>query len=1576
MIKPDWNVFKAKFSDNPQFHFEWFCYHLFCKEFEQSFGIFRYKNQSAIETNPIEYDGEQIGFQSKFYDTSLSSNKEELLSTLDKTKRDYPELTKIYIYSNQEWTQSYPKKNNPTKKAKKTAAQTQIEDKAKKLKIQLEWRTSSYFESPFVTQTCHDFSKYFFINGSSVLDLIEVQENHTQSILKSIKSTMHFNGQEVSIAREEIQVALKDQSASISIVCGQGGVGKTVEVKKLLQNKENSQLYFAFKATEFELKKLNGLLDDISVSEFLNLFGDIDSKTLVIDSAEKLMDLDNQEPFKEFIDIAIESKWRVIFTTRDHYFDDLNHLCLEILQLVPTKLYISELTEDELESLSNKHGFRLPEDARLRELLRLPIYLNAFLKFYDATSEKSLDLPQFKNYLWNKIVKSGDVRREKTFVDIAVRRANEGKFYIPITGTDIEAAKSLSNDDVLGLEGSSFFISHDIYEEWALDKHIDLTFKNRNSVKEFFESIGLALPLRRSFRLWLSEKLHLYDAGIFFFIEQAFDEIEISSVWKDELIAAILLSDYSYSFFKKFKRELLKDELRLLQRVSFILRIACKEMDNYLLKLLGLNQNDEWYFTKPKGKGWNAFINFIFDNIDQIGFKNISSFIPALYEWNSSQKKGETTKKASLLCLGYYKWNEPQYSYSLDGKLSDSILKTIAYGAEEIKLELNDFIDEVCRTKKEGRSRYFDNFAKLVLKESDGLHIAKAIPDKVFELASVYWLKTHNHNAPYSEGYKEREHIFGVADEFDFNYHPESAYQTPIFNLLRFDLKATVDFILTFINKVTDNLIAHYSNTEFPTYRINIDGVDNEIVLDHHLWSSYRGADGAPDLVKSVLMALEKFFLELPEDTDSKVLESWLKYLLKNTKSSAICGVVASIVLANRDKLFNIAMYLFEVKEFFHFDTSRRAFDCQHKGQLEMLGTMFDGLNQNKTHQTERIKSCDAPHRGESLETLCLYYQLFALKGVVDEPEAQFRQNKLWDMLDTYYAEVDSSEDSESLKLWRMCLARMDRRKMEITTEDMGDKIAINFNPELTPDLKEMSDSHQTKQEQDYKYSNLLMWSRNKLEQKDNYKKYEQYESSTSNAIADLNRLVKTLTDEVIPPSENFLIFNRATHIYASAALLKYHFENLGDDDKLFCISIIEDCYGRLFDENYHYQISDGLDACFIILPDLFHHLPELRATLKLILIAGLIRTDSINIYGSQRFNAYAITAVTKLWDEFQEDVQTIYRGYLLLNPRRLDLIGKIRGESYEKKQYKVSFEDLWQRLMEKNKPILSAIEANDIADKFAIDYSTLDLQTKSVALFLLPNYSTGWSKEAFMRIVVVSALSLLTDDNGRSKDFHSTKEFFKKSAFYILSSKVDDIAELLQPFVSHFQSSEGTADLLEEFVLAQDRVGAYDQFWEIWELFRPKMVELAQNGHLHYRFEKVIKSYLCALPWWKAEARSWHTFKERDARFFGDMATKLSQSPTTLYSIAKLLNDIGSEFLSHGVHWLAAVLNKNPRLLTGDLDNDTVYYVNKYMRKYLYRERANVRRTPELMSKTLIVLDFLIAKDEVSGYLMRESIV
>ena len=105
-------------------------------------------------------------------------------------------------------------------------------------------------------------------------------------------------------------------------------------------------------------------------------------------------------------------------------------------------------------------------------------------------------------------------------------------------------------------------------------------------------------------------------------------------------------------------------------------------------------------------------------------------------------------------------------------------------------------------------------------------------------------------------------------------------------------------------------------------------------------------------------------------------------------------------------------------------------------------------------------------------------------------------------------------------------------------------------------------------------------------------------------------------------------------------------------------------------------------------------------------------------------------------------------------------------------------------------------------------------------------------------------------------------------------------------------------------------------------------------------------------------------------------MSIELASCKSTLYSIAKLLNDIGSCYLNEGVYWIASILKNNSSLIDGELDQDTIYYIDKYIKRYMYENRQLVKQSKELKDEVLVILDFLVYRGEVSGYLLRESIV
>ncbi len=153
MVDISWNNFKVKFSGKEQESFERLCYILFCKEFKKDKGIPRYKNQAGIETEPIEVNKINIGWQARFYETRLSEHKRDFIESINTTKRKYPEVNKIIFYTNRDFGQG--KRKDP--KCKK-----EIEKHAKVNGVEIEWRTASFFDSPFVCVDNKKIVQHYF----------------------------------------------------------------------------------------------------------------------------------------------------------------------------------------------------------------------------------------------------------------------------------------------------------------------------------------------------------------------------------------------------------------------------------------------------------------------------------------------------------------------------------------------------------------------------------------------------------------------------------------------------------------------------------------------------------------------------------------------------------------------------------------------------------------------------------------------------------------------------------------------------------------------------------------------------------------------------------------------------------------------------------------------------------------------------------------------------------------------------------------------------------------------------------------------------------------------------------------------------------------------------------------------------------------------------------------------------------------------------------------------------------------------------------------------------------------------
>lgn len=1584
----NWDNFRTKFSDDKQSAFERLCYLLFCKEFDKNIGIFRFKNHAGIETNPIEKDGFVIGWQAKFYETGLSKNKADLIGSINITKQRYPEVNKIILYTNQEFGQ-HAKKTDPSYK-------TDIEKYAKTNNIAIDWRTASYFESPFV---CEQFNvvEHFFSLKKGILDSIAEIRLNTDSILKPIQSEIFFGKKKIKFDRSKIVKQIKDifQTSPLVIVYGGTGVGKTAVTKELYENVKESIPFFLFKAALFKnISHINGLFKaygEITSSEFISEHRDIPEKYIIFDSAEKFLEIEDKNVFQLFLTELVDNDWKILFTVRHSYLDDLRFQLEEYCVTNFKSLNIPLLTHEELTKISKTQEFNLPKNERLLCLLQIPLYLNEYLKNYSSL-KNDINYSDFKNIIWLKHIQNSSYqennlhrRREDCFLRIAKQRANDGGFLVKINDPDNKALKKLEEDEIIKFESNTggYFITHDVYEEWALEKLINRSFCAFPDYECFYNDIGDSLAIRRSFRNWLSDKLFDNVENAKQLIEFTIQNTHIHNHWRDEVLVSVLLSDYSQVFFEQFENELLiepkpsdeydKFDQDLLYKVIFLLRIACKTVDEGSLKQLGFSGKNskvlETIFTIPKGSGWSTTISFIDKHKEKIKLRNLDIIISMFDDWNRSYKTGDITKKASQCALFYYEASISEYgfNYSLRSELGKKIIRTILNGAGEIKEELTQIIEEVISTKDNDNIGKYNELVKAILSSIiNSSEVAKNIPEEVLKLADYFWFAAPNKIPSSCAHLSDIETCCGLKMCYQ-EYYPSSAFQTPVLILLQTAFNATIDFILSFTNRSIEHFAKSRFSNEVGEIDVLIDETGQSVkqYIGHEIWNIYRGTQSMPNILESIHMALERWLLTFSKEASPEALENLCFYLLKNSRSTSITAIIVSVVLAYPTKMFNVAKILFQTEDFFFFDSSRMQLD---KSARSLYSMCHDSIG---IFKNERLETCNDEHRSFSLENQALKYQL-NIHGETEE-ETLKRQEVLWKIFDEYYANLSPvSNETDYDKPWRLCLARMDIRKMKISTEKKGDQILITFNPELDPVLSQYSKDALTKISENNKYLSLQLWSSYKLENNDKAKDYPQYENDHKLILSETKEVIEHLKKYNID-DRPYIYVERQIPAYACSILLRDHSNQLSIQDAEFCKEIILEYSSMPLRENYKYQFNDGLDVAISSLPLLLKQFPQDSEKIKEILLLLLFDSQTV---GNQKVSDYATSAILELWNEYSHDANALLYGYLLLKPKFDNLSESIRKKNKINHTSIISLIDFFKK---KHAEEIQQFISNQLTYSDIENVSAMLPATLMTAFLLIPLKTLDANHKKFLEdITPVLIATMRTEDRNGRRDHSLEQKFFNKLAHFVLKSKKTEIESYILPFaelISDRSAREMVANLLNELVCAEDILSQYDEFWIIWQIFYPYIVKLCSNENILRDYRAIIHNYLLVFQW-KAGTKEWHSLKDRERAFFKKVSNDIGNNGVVLYSIAKLLNDIGSNFASDGISWISSIIQRNPDLYRKELEENTVYYLENFIRSYILKNRHNIKITLQLKTEILVILNFLLKKASVTAYLLREDIL
>jgi len=1569
----NWKNFDLKYDKQEQWAFEQMSYLLFCAELNNQIGLFRYKNQTGIETEPLEKDGVYYGFQAKYYTTSISGNKEDIIDSIQKAKSKNRLLNEIFLYVNQELSESSKKVK------KKPQYQKDIEKAAKTIGIAIEWRVPSHIELQLSMSENKYIYDVFFNLEPNKGDLLDEVLKHNGSILKAIQTEIPFKKKQIKVERRDIIQGIDNatQKKRDIIISGEGGSGKTAIFKEFYNLNFQRIPICIFKATELNVNHINDLFQfdhTFSFTEFIEAYHHEPIKVFVIDSAEKLAEISNNDILNILVQKLKESGWNIIFTTRYSYLNDLTFHVKENYQLSFDVIDIPLISIGELKAISDQYKFSLPENHKFSERLKNLFYLSEYVRYYSNIDRKG-DYKNFIDLLWKKRIQNNlfqkdnlHIERDRCIIDIAKKRCETGRFYIETDELPQPALFQLKQDEILGYDDThnGYFITHDIYEEWALDKIVSRHFANHSNTKQFFDKLGNSLPIRRAFRLWLSDQLSENSTEIESFIQEAFTDNAIIQFWKDELLVSILLSDYSETFFNFFEKKIISNDFEILKRILFLLRIACTDISAF----------ESIDIIKPKGEGWREVIALTYKYKSDFFNNNLKLVLPILTDWCDSTKIGETTRYSGLLALGIIQQTETEENFYIHGDAEEKILKVVFNAAHEIQSELKGIFDKVLTNKwTYHKDPYKGLCSKILSKPYIALEVIKTLPLSVIQLCDLYWQKREKVDDGFGYGRDSMESRYGLADEHKHDYSPASAHQTPSFWLLQNSFKETLDFIINFTNRAVENYRqSDYGKKDVEEIILYVNEIEVKQYSCWAFWGMYRGIGSpvVPYMLQSIHMALEKILLNFSQISKPEIIELILLRILVQSRSTSLTAVVCSVVLANPEKFYATALILFKTIELFNLDTVR----CSSEFQAKSTISIGYGLNPLKDtlYTDERLKTCDDEHRSSNLESLIFNYQYFGVKGFTEEQNSEFIDN-IYEIIDQHKSKISTDSKSEE-KSWGILLARMDRRNLtpKITEQD-DNKLLIEFSPiKLSDELRNQSEQANKQFEETFKYSFLRSWSDFLIGGKKQNKnqKLEEYDKDPLLALSETKQLVEELKSGRNAMGK----LDYSIPAFVCSKLMIEHENKLSQQNKNYCKEIILSSLSGVFSDDYGYQISDGVEASFHAIPLLIKEFPVEKEDYISLMLLALFDETSIGNY--KRVCDYVIESIheSNLWEQNPNEAQAILLGYIKIKP----IYKKIITEKRKEKGYgrRISKSLILKELDKKTSNFNFTEVSFDIKD-----ISLFDIRDLEIIYQLIPSKTKDKVHLAiYKNTLPLLASQLLRDQRSYKKDsgddshiYLLRRYIFKRFASFILHRETSEIEIYLEPFIDSFESTEETASFIGELISAENNLIKYDQFWYVWNSLYPKIIEICKNPRSCH-LKEVIINYLLAWRWWSDGIESWHSLKNNSLSLYTNASKDIGHIPSVLYSITRVLNSIGKEFKTEGIDWIYTIVSNNRLLELGDLESHTLSYLENFMRKFIFINKQKLKEEVRLKNKVIPILDFMIERGSIHGYLLRENIL
>ena len=934
----DWNAFKSKFKDASEIVFEYLSYLVFCRRFGLQFGIAGYRNHPGIEKKSIKVGNECIGFQAKFFLEKFAEKKRDIKKAILDAKKQHPEITVLMFFMPMDHDFSPKKKGND----RATKAQVEVEEAASSAGLkQIKWFCHSEFYATFADESYSYWGFHFFHSALDIFDFVTMVERCKERRFRNAKNSIDVNGFHVAIDRSEaVKTILARQNRAI-VITGEGGVGKTSLLKSTDETLPGPGFYCV------GLRELVNLFGEqnlasswhIGLKDFLDLHSDCHDRILVVDEAEKtdlLVPPGDTGAITPILEDFHAAGWRIVFSTRPSHSEMWMNFCQAALQTPPIVVDVPRLTSEELKQLADTNGFPVPSDLLIRDLICIPFYLNEFLSLSEG--ERSGNFKNFKQHLWDCRIRGNDPLdiTSDVFVAIMDRRLQAGAYWVDVRPEETAAAKVLLQRNVLvrDTDTERYYLAHDIYEEWALEKIIARTFSDVGDSQALWTRLQDKPAMHRAYRSWMTDRLHLEGESVQHLVEDSLTGNP--TPWQKETLLAMLASPSAGEYLKSHLTLLLENGGQLLNEIVALVRLSYREpipqIKDSVLTAMGCDpKSAEFSFlTRPCGRAWETLIHFLSENREDVLKVKQDENLNLFHDWCSAHPQGQTTAEAARLALEIAIANNGTdwKTHLYERKNEKLLFHCLSFGAAEIKTELQSCIG-LYLDASDGEIRGFPvNYCEAIIDDSLlHRHFIVALPDLTRRILRTVF-RPQPQPQSLTLGMVSPEEKMGLSRQGSIDRRPLSAYQTPIYWLLKHDFAKTLAFLIDWINDLASAWAKSDNGTTTTTFTAE-DGNRYEQFISEALWCANRGCGSPvlPNLFVCAHMALEKYLLEFDEacsdDEEATLLVQICLCIFQKATAASLSGVLNTLVLKNPDRYYEIGSLLASSFEAVYFDFIR-----------------------------------------------------------------------------------------------------------------------------------------------------------------------------------------------------------------------------------------------------------------------------------------------------------------------------------------------------------------------------------------------------------------------------------------------------------------------------------------------------------------------------------------------------------------------------------------------------------------------------------------------------------------------------